>query len=456
MIDQVEVEKCLIGEVLYHPDSMVQVSQIVDVEDFIDTKNKITYQAILEMHQNNDHIGMYSVLEKCSLLTEDEFSVAYLIEVDCKGPHVNMNPIGTAEVLRHLAVKRKQKELGIKFAKNAQSEKTKSQNDISEMLIKVEELNSRLTPIIDQTFEECAHETINAIIDNEGEELGVKTGNEHFDNATQGLCSPDLTVLAAGTGEGKSTMMLNWAKNVAIHHGRVLIFSLEMKRPQMIWKLLSDELDTSVANIRIGNLDKDKLLNASTPTLNIEIIDNGSITIDQLESIVKTEHEKDPLKAVFIDYLQLIGIGAYGKNSQNRTNEVSIISRKIKALAMDTNLPFIALSQLKRKEGRKTYVKSDLRESGSIEQDADNIYFIYRPHEHGQDSYNLDGFDTVVNKNEAIGILAKCRLGQISESKLGFNGEYSRFENLEPDSLFEWPNNQTPNQDIKPNKNLSF
>lgn len=263
--------------------------------------------------------------------------------------------------------------------------------------------------------------------------LGIPTGWHILDKHTSGFSKGDLIIVSAGAGEGKSSFALNVMSRIS--EGRTLFYSYEMKKQQLIWKLMASEMDLSVTDIRSGRAtaaqmesckfyDNDTIINDKCPEL------SDLISHCKYEK-AKCIKEGIELKAIFIDYLQLIPLGIYGKRGQTRNDEVSIITRRLKMLAMELDLPIIALSQVSRDKARKTYVLSDLRESGSIEQDADGVIFIWRPEAHGHTEYSLVGEVIPTDRTDAFFIIAKWRLGQTGEFRMKFRGEFSRFEDYQ-------------------------
>lgn len=287
-------------------------------------------------------------------------------------------------------------------------------------------------------LEALQHEIVNC--QNQGEFLGLRTGFKEFDRITLGLTAPDLVIVAAGPGEGKSTWTLNMAKEIS-KQTPVLVFSLEMKQRQLLWKLMSDYFSIPVKDVRLGKYDVSSPVMDRISALKLHIYDNGGLNIDDLVSIAKAEVMRKKIGLIVIDYLQLL---AQGKKGKNKNDEVSEISRKLKMLAMDANVPVIALSQLSRDKTRKFYSLSDLRDSGAIEQDADGVVFIFRPIEHKMDAY-VTGEKTIhVTDSTAIITIAKWRMGEKGEFEMKFNGECSRFEDKQDFSQYEQVNDFDP------------
>lgn len=244
-----------------------------------------------------------------------------------------------------------------------------------------------------------------------------------------------LFLLEDFTVTHNTSYMLNIAKHISTNYGDVIIFSYEMKERQLIWKLMSDDLSMSVKEIRLGKFDKDYISKTKIYNAKLHIYDKGSITIHELCSIAKMQVKKLDLKVIIVDYLQLVKIGNYHRKISNKGDEVGVISNQLKQLAMELNIPIIALSQVSRDKNRKRYRKEDLRETGAIEQDADNIVMIFRPVEHDMDEYFIGKQKIECNSNTAIINIEKCRLGDTGEFVMKFNGRCSRFEDLKSEEI---------------------
>lgn len=256
---------------------------------------------------------------------------------------------------------------------------------------------------------------------------GIQTGFVDIDKRLVGLAPADLVIVAARPSMGKTTFAMNVASNVAASGKRVLVFSLEMTKEQIITREISARSMISGESIRKGNLSdgqlrKISLVAESINKLPMIICDKAGLTISQLQSVAKFEHIKHKIDMVVVDYMQLV-TASIGKNG-NREQEISTISRGLKALAKDLGCPIVVLSQLNRGlEGRsdKRPIMSDLRESGAIEQDADVIMFLYRDEVYNKES-PLQGIAEVITR--------KQRNGPTGEDQLRFSGDFFRFDSL--------------------------
>src|SRR5690554_3652313 len=271
---------------------------------------------------------------------------------------------------------------------------------------------------------------------------GVPSGFSKLDQLTSGWQPSDLNIIAARPGMGKTALTLSMARNMAVEHNiPVAFFSLEMSSVQLITRLISSETHLSSEKLRTGNLEKHEWEQLNVKVKNLEkaplfIDDTPSLSIFDLRAKARRLSSQHDIKLIVIDYLQLMTAGGSQKGG-NREQEISTISRNLKALAKELNIPVIALSQLSRavetRGGSKRPLLSDLRESGAIEQDADIVSFIYRPEYYKIDEWDDD--DHTPTAGQAEFIVAKHRNGGLDEIRLKFIGSLGKFENLETDEL---------------------
>jgi replicative DNA helicase len=270
---------------------------------------------------------------------------------------------------------------------------------------------------------------------------GVPTGFTRLDELTSGWQPSDLVILAARPGMGKTAFVMSMAKNIAINFDiPVAIFSLEMSSVQLITRMISSETGISSSKLRKGNLEPHEWeqLNVKIKNLSkapIFIDDTPSLSIFDLRAKARRLASQHNVKIIVIDYLQLMTSGTNQKSGGNREQEISTISRNLKALAKELNIPVIALSQLSRavetRSGSKRPLLSDLRESGAIEQDADIVSFIYRPEYYGHTEW--DDEERTPCEGQAEFIVAKHRNGGLDNIKLKFIGHLAQFSNLDED-----------------------
>tara|TARA_B100000795_G_scaffold34154_1_gene22511 strand:+ start:9134 stop:10684 length:1551 start_codon:yes stop_codon:yes gene_type:complete len=267
---------------------------------------------------------------------------------------------------------------------------------------------------------------------------GIPSGFTELDKLTSGWQPSDLIIIAARPGMGKTALTLSMARNMAVDHNvPVAFFSCEMSSVQLITRLISSETGLSSEKLRTGNLEKHEWEQLNVKVKGLEkaplfIDDTPSLSIFDLRAKARRLASQHGVKMIMIDYLQLMTAGG-GKNGGNREQEISTISRNLKALAKELNVPVIALSQLSRavetRGGSKRPLLSDLRESGAIEQDADIVSFIYRPEYYKIDEWDDDDHSPTAGQGEFI--VAKHRNGGLDEIRLKFVGHLGKFENLD-------------------------
>lgn len=427
-----ELEKIILGSCIIDPKAIDIVLPNILSTDFYKTIHQKIYEAIVNLYKKGIAIDIITVNAEIKLLqyTEETGGVNYLMDL------TNMIA-STANLEFHMlyfkdiAIKRTALFDSYEFIKQFVSQDKTGTEILSELIAKATNLLARTNIQRHITFKEKYIEVLKQLEENKGKPLGVNTGFSTLDKITSGLCAPDLTILAAGPGEGKSTFALNIGKHVASNFGDVIMFSLEMKEEQHIYKLISDEAEVSVIDVRQGHIPKDYVSNCSTYNAKFHFFDRGGYTIDEIISFSKFAVIDKNVKLIIVDYLQLVNIGMYNRKGMTRNDEITIITRKFKELSMALNIPIMLLSQVNRDKNRRTYKLHDLRESGAIEQDADNVWFIWRPSEHDQSEYKIDEETIICNDETAVLIIEKCRLGKTGEFELKFKGQFSRFEDLQ-------------------------
>ncbi len=288
---------------------------------------------------------------------------------------------------------------------------------------------------------------------------GVPSGFLELDRVTAGWQKSDLIILAARPGMGKTAFVLTMARNMAVDHNKAIaFFSLEMSAIQLVTRLISSETKIPNEKIKSGKLENyewQQMLDKITPLTEAKILidDTPGLSIFELRAKCRRFKQQHDISCVIIDYLQLMVAGSEGKG--NREQEISLISRSLKNIAKELNIPVIALSQLNRgvetRTGTKKPVLADLRESGAIEQDADMVLFIYRP-----EYYKIDEFeDGSPTHGLADIIIAKHRNGALSDVRLRFISNFAKFDNLE--SNFDGPTDFiVPNSDFDNNFSVTY
>ncbi len=429
----VDAEMSLLGAVLIDEEVLADISQHVKPIDFYDKRHGVIYGAIMRLYEKHKPIDLLTLTDELNRKSELESigGSAYLTELTNYVPTA-AHAEAYAELVAQKAVRRRLIKSSADISELGFDEELSTQ----ELLAKAE---AELFSVSDQTLKQdlVSMETIltesfdrlEELHRNKGALRGVRTGYRDLDNMTAGLQRSDLLILAARPAMGKTTLVTNLAYNIAtINKLPVLFFSLEMSKEQLVDRMLSDASGVDSWNIRTGNLsDEDfaKLSEAMGEMAEapIYIDDTPGVSVIEMRTKARRIAHEQPLGLIIIDYLQLMQ--GSGKNDGNRVQEVSEISRGLKLIARELNVPVIALSQLSRSvENRSPQIPqlADLRESGSIEQDADIVMFIYR-----EAYYNPE----TERENITDLIIAKHRNGPVGKVELYFHPERLRFMSLD-------------------------
>ena len=430
----IEAEQAILGSMLTDKDSVMSAIEVLKPDDFYREDNKAIYEAICNLYSRSEPIDIITV--KSELVANGKFEnvggLEYLAILPDKVPT-------TANVEQYIKIVEEKSLLRnlIRTANEiitlgySQTEEVEDIMDMAERkifdLLK-ERSKTTYTPIKDVLVETFAQ--IERLYNKSDVITGIPTGFIELDYKTAGLHNSDLILVAARPAMGKSAFVINIASNAAIRAGvPVVIFNLEMSKEQVANRILCSEAMVDSNKIRTGKIEEEdwsKLAGALGPISDapIYIDDTPGISIMEIRAKCRKLKLEKNIGLVIIDYLQLVS--ASGKKNSSREQEISEISRSLKILAKELNVPVIALSQLSRApEQRKDDhrpILSDLRESGAIEQDADIVMFLYR-----DDYYNENSED----KNIAEVILAKHRGGSTGTVKLAWLGNYTKFANLE-------------------------
>lgn len=431
----IEAEVSLLGSVLIDDEVITSIADKIMSSDFYDKRHGIIYAAILKLYEKHkpvDLLTLSSMLKDSDELEQIGGS-SYLTELTNAVPTA-AHAEHYAELVAEKATRRKLIRASEDIVQLSFSDSTSSVQEILEeaekRLFNVSQRTTKQDLIsIEQILAE-SFDRLDELHKNKGRLRGVRTGWKDLDNMTAGLQRSDLIILAARPAMGKTTLVTNLIQNVATQEKQaVLFFSLEMSKDQLVDRMLSGEAGVDAWNIRTGNLSDDDFekLGAAMGALSeapIYIDDTPGITVLEMRTKARREAQKHPLGLIVIDYLQLMsGSGTGGQF--NRVQEVSEISRGLKLIARELNVPIIALSQLSRSvESRSPQIPqmSDLRESGSIEQDADIVAFLYR-----EDYYNPE----TDRQHIADLILAKHRNGPTGRVELYFHPQQLKFLSLD-------------------------
>lgn len=430
----IDAEKSLLGAVLIDEEVLADVSENVKPNDFYDKNNALIFGAMMRLFEKHRPVDLLTLTDE--LKRKDELDViggsAVLTELTNYVPTA-AHAAAYAEMVAQKAVRRRLIRASADITELGYDETTTTQ----ELLEKAE---AELFSVSDQSLKQDLVSIENILMDsfdrieelhkNKGELRGIRTGYRDLDNMTAGLQRSDLIILAARPAMGKTTLVTNLAYNVAtIEKKPVLFFSLEMSKEQLVDRMLADAANVDSWNIRTGKLTDDDFMRLSEASgelaeAPIYIDDTPGLTVLEMRTKARRKHHEAPLGLIIVDYLQLMQ--SAGRHDGNRVQEVSEISRGLKLIARELNVPLIALSQLSRSvESRTPPIPqlSDLRESGSIEQDADIVTFIYRP-----GYYEPDNPD-VQNQTELI--IAKHRNGPTGKVSLYFHPERLRFMSMD-------------------------
>jgi replicative DNA helicase len=429
-----DAEMSLIGAVLIDDEVMADINEHVTAKDFYDKRHSMIYGAMLRLYEHHKPIDLLTLTEELKKKKEFESvgGSSYLTELTNYVP-TSAHAEAYAELVAQKAVRRRLIKASADISELGFDEDTTTQ----ELLERAE---AQLFSVSDQSLKQDlvsiesilteSFDRLEELHRNKGALRGVATGYRDLDNMTAGLQRSDLIILAARPAMGKTTLVTNLAYNVAtIAKQPVLFFSLEMSKEQLVDRMLSDASGVDSWNIRTGNLsdeDFSKISEAMGEMAEapIYIDDTPGVTTLEMRTKARRAAHEAPLGLIIVDYLQLMQ--ASGKRSDgNRVQEVSEISRGLKLIARELNVPVIALSQLSRSvESRSPQIPqlADLRESGSIEQDADIVMFIYR-----EAYYNPD----TDRENITDLIIAKHRNGPTGKVELYFHPERLRFMSLD-------------------------
>jgi replicative DNA helicase len=429
-----EAERAVLGSLLIDPDAITKIASFLRPKDFYRERHSLLYEAMYalnERHEPLDFVTLLDELERRSKL-DDVGGPAYVADLISTTPTA-MYVDHYARIVERTAVLRRLISAAGQIAELAYDES----QDVDEVVDRAEQIifnvsESRihrdLTPI--RAVMGDVIENIDFLARNQNMLMGVPTGFTLLDRLLGGLQKSDLIILAGRPGMGKTSFGLSIAQNAAKSYGaRVALFSLEMSSEQLVQRLLSMETAIDSHRLRLGAIQEEEwpiILEAANMLSNTSIFidDTPAASVTEIRTKARRLYSEHGLDLILIDYMQLMSGQTSGRN-ENRQQEISFISRSLKALARELNVPLIALSQLSRAvESRsdKKPMLSDLRESGSIEQDADVVLFIYR------DDYYDEESD---RQNIADVLVAKHRHGSTGSVSLYFRKELTQFRDLE-------------------------
>ena len=436
----VDFEESVLGALMLENDAILQVSEILKPEYFYKEEHGTIYAAIVKLSAKHNPIDINTVAQQLKIDKELDSvgGPSYLI-------YLTNRIASTAHIEFHsriIAQKYTQREL-IRIGAEMQKHGFEDVEDVSDMIDKAErdifELSQGNVKKEVESMQQVLRDAYEQLLDaskNDDGLSGVPSGFDALDKLTLGWQKSDLIIIAARPAMGKTAFVLSMAKNMAVDNNiPVAVFSLEMSSVQLVNRIISSTAEIPSSVLKTGRLSteqwnslNDKLRSLENAPMYID--DTPALSISEFRSKIRRLKQLHDIKIAIIDYLQLMSAGS---NMQSREQEVSTISRNLKAIAKEVNIPIIALSQLSRqveqRGGDKRPQLSDLRESGAIEQDADMVIFIHRPEYYG--------LKTDEAGNSLIGvaeiIVAKHRNGAVDDVRLQFKSEFTQFCN--PESL---------------------
>ena len=427
----IEAEKSVLGSMMIDKNVIVQAAEALSADDFYRDTHKYIFKSIVEMYQRDEPIDEITLLEylKSTDRLEKAGGISYITEIG-SAILTTANVKSYIKIVEDKATLRKLIDSSTKIIESCYNNQDDVEKVIDTAEKKIFDLAEKknssdfepLSNILERGFEQ-----IEALFNNKGEVTGVGSGFKDLDELTSGFQKGDMVLIAARPSMGKTTFALNIAEHAALRQGKsVVVFSLEMSKEQLAYKLLCSEANVDMLKLRTGDLedtDWENIARASGPlsSAKIYIDDTAGVSIMEMRSKCRRLKMEYGVDLILIDYLQLMS----GSGEESRQQEVSEISRNIKAIAKEMQCPVIALSQLSRAPEQRADHRpmlSDLRESGSIEQDADLVMFLYR-----DEYYNKE----TEEKNVAECIIAKQRNGPVGTVKLAWIGQFSKFGNLE-------------------------
>jgi replicative DNA helicase len=435
-----EAEQAVLGGLMLENSSWDQIADVLVEDDFHLFDHRVIFRAISDLAYHNQPFDVVTLSDKIKQSAEsgsfNAKNVSAYIATLAKETPTAANIVAYADIVREKSILRQLASIGTDIAGSAYQSQGRDSTELLDLaeqkILRIGDQGaSRYTGFIGiKDLLKATVEKIDMLSEQDSSITGLATGFDEFDENTAGLQKGDLVILAGRPSMGKTSLAMNMAEYAAIQNqGCVAIFSMEMPAEQLTMRILS-----SIGRINQQRLRTGKLEDQDWPRLTsaVSMLSEAKLFIDDSAALGPTElrararrlKREHGLALIVVDYLQLMQIN---NSTENRTNDVSEISRSLKALAKEMECPVIALSQLNRsleQRSDKRPQMSDLRESGAIEQDADLIVFIYR-----DEVYNDDSPD----KGTAEIIVAKQRNGPIFKTRLTFLGPYTRFENYIPE-----------------------
>jgi replicative DNA helicase len=424
----IEAEKSVLGGIFLKQDLLEDLIEILGPSDFYKLVHQYVYESMLECYNSGKAIDPVILIDR--LKKKNKFEEIggedVLYDIIASVPTA-ANVVNYAKIVKEKALLRNLMNIGSQIVEMAQEgyEEVETILDKAESLIfKVSETKENKDVVSLKELVGPELERLEVVVKNKGVTTGISSGFKSFDNMTSGFHDSDLVILAARPSMGKTAFVLNLALYAALEQQKgVLVFSLEMSNSQIFQRLLAIESKIPISKIRNGFIDEREwgqlgLASGRLANSNIQIADVPNVTVLEIRAIARRAKAAGKLDMILIDYLKLIKGSSKG---DNRQQEVSDISRALKGIARELNVPVIALSQLSRapeQRADRRPMLSDLRDSGAIEQDADMVMFLYRDEYYNEDS-EFKGIAEV--------IIGKQRNGPVGSLKLAFLNETNRF-----------------------------
>ena len=448
----VDLEEAVLGAMMLERDAVNVAIDILQPESFYKESHQKIFSVIQELFQSSEPIDILTITNRLRKngvleLVGGPYYITQLTNRVASAANVEFH----ARIISQKHIQRELIRISTKIISSAFDETTDVFNLLDEAessLFGITQTNLKKSQVPMTDLIRKAIEQIQTARNNDGSLVGVPSGFTDLDRMTSGWQPSDLIILAARPAMGKTAFALTLARNAAVQFDKpVAIFSLEMSSVQLVTRLISAESELSASKLRDGKLENHEMeqIHAKISDLaeaEMFIDDTPAISVFELRAKARRMKSQYDIQMLIVDYLQLMTSGgAEGKGSGNREQEISTISRSLKSIAKELNIPVIALSQLSRavetRGGSKRPLLSDLRESGAIEQDADIVSFIYRP-----EYYKIDEWDDeerTPTEGQAEFIVAKHRNGGLENIRLKFIGHLGKFDNLDDfDSPFEF------------------
>lgn len=428
----IDLEEAVLGAILLERGTIDKVVSLLEPNDFYSEQHKEIYKSILSLYNEKKDIDILTVTNDLrTKKTLDNIGGSFFVVSITNRIASAANVEYHAHIVKEKSITRKTIQVLSDGLENAYNE-----NDTFDLvggLINKLESNIDLKKTQIQHISKAGSKVFDQMESNRnlGHELiGLPSCLKEINKNLMGYCSPDLIIIGARPGEGKTTLAVNEAFNIAKSGTPVLFFSMEMKGMQIASKVLSSLAETDIKSIRSGRIVEDKFSEVAYHTeksLNVPfyIVDASGLSTMEIKAITKSAIKEYGVKMIFVDYIQ-ISKGSKAKYS-TREEEVSDIAKDLKGIAMECDIPVMALSQMARLE-KGTYrlpQLSDLKESGGLEANADIVIFPSRPFHHGVTE--VKGFDIQFSESDALIIIAKYRLGFCGATLVIFEGEYNRF-----------------------------